>query len=41
MRDEVTNKTMENCFKKAGFREIEEDDAVSNDPFGALKDTVT
>ena len=39
--DEVTDKTVQNCFKKAGFCEIEEDDAVSDDPFAALKDTVT
>ena len=39
--DEVTDKTMQNCFKKAGFCEIEEDDAVSGDPFTALKNTVT
>ena len=30
--DEVTDKTVQNCFKKAGFCEIEEDDAVSDDP---------
>ena len=39
--DEVTDKTVQNCFRKAGFCEIEEDDAVSDDPFAALKDTVT
>ena len=38
---EITDKTMQNCFKKAGFCEIEEDDAIFNDPFAALKDTVT
>ena len=37
---EVTNKTVQNCYIKAGFCEIEEDDAVSDDPFAALKDTV-
>ena len=39
--DEVTDKTVQNCFKKAGFCEIEEDYAVSDDPFAALKDTAT
>ena len=39
--DKVTDKTVQNCFKKAGFCVIEEDDAVSDDPFAALKDTVT
>ena len=39
--DEVTDKTVQNCFKKAGFCEIEEDDAVSDDLFAALKDTAT
>ena len=39
--DEVTDKTVQNCFKKAGFCEIEEDDAVFDDPLAALKDTVT
>ena len=38
---EITDKTMQNCFKKAGFCEIEEDDAVSDDLFAALKDTAT
>ena len=33
--DEVTDKTMQNCFKIAGFY-----DAVSDDPFAVLKDTV-
>ena len=36
--DEVTDKTVQNCFKKAGFCE---DDAVSDDPVTALKDTAT
>ena len=40
-RDEATDKTVQNCFKKAAFCEIEEDDAVSDDPFSTLKDTVT
>ena len=40
-QDEVTDKTVQNCFKKAGFCEIEEDDSVSDDPFAALKDIVT
>ena len=39
--DEVTDKSVQNRFKKAGFCETEEDDAVSNDPFAALKDTAT
>ena len=39
--DEVTDKIVQHCFKKAGFCEIEEDDAVSDDPFAALKDAVT
>ena len=38
--DEVTDKTVQNCYIKAGFCETEEDDAVSDDPFAALKDTV-
>ena len=37
--DEVADKTVKNCFKKAGFCEIEEDDAVSDDPLATLKDT--
>ena len=37
----ITDKTVQNYFKKAGFCEIEEDDAVSDDPFAVLKDTVT
>ena len=40
-RDEATDKTVQNYFKKAGFCEIEEDDAVSDDPFAVLKDTGT
>ena len=39
--DEVTNKTMLNFFKKAGFSEIEDDGAVSADSFAALKDPIT
>ena len=39
--NEVTDKTVENCFKKAGFCQIEKDDAVSDNLFAALKDTVT
>ena len=38
--DEVTDKTVQICYTKAGFCETEEDDAVSDDPFAALKDTV-
>ena len=36
---EVTAR-LQNCFKKAGFCEIEEDDAISDDPFATLKDNV-
>ena len=39
--DEITDKTVQNCFRKASFCEIEEDDAASDDPFAALKDAVT
>ena len=39
--DEVTDKTVQNCFKKGDFCEIEKDDAVSDDPFAGLKDNVT
>ena len=39
--NEVTDKTVQNCYRKAGFCQIEEDDAVSDDLFAALKDTVT
>ena len=39
--DEVTDKIVQNCFRKAGFCEIDEEDAVSDDPFAELKDTVT
>ena len=34
---EVTDKTVQNCFKKADFSEIEDDDAVSDDPFASVK----
>ena len=39
---EITSKTVKNCFKKAGFSEIEEDDGIheSNDPFAALEDSI-
>ena len=39
---EITPKTVKNCFKKAGFSEIEEDDGIheSNDPFAALEDSI-
>ena len=39
---EVTPKTVKNCFKKAGFSEIEEDDGIheSDDPFAALEDSI-
>ena len=39
--DEVTDKIVQNCFRKAGFCEIDEEDAVSDDPFAELKDTFT
>ena len=32
---------MQNCFKKASFSEIEDGDAVSDDQFAALKDSIT
>ena len=38
--DEVTDKTVQNCFKKAGFSKIKDDDVVSDDPFAALKDSI-
>ena len=40
-QDEFTDKTVQNCFKGAGFSQIEDDDAVSDDPFAALKDSIT
>ena len=39
--DEVTDKTVQNCFKEAEFSEIEDDNTVSDDPFAALKDSIT
>ena len=39
--DEVTDKTVQNCFKEAEFSEIEDDNTVSDDPFAALKDLIT
>ena len=39
--DEVTDKTVQNCFKEAEFSEIEDDNTVSDDPFTALKDLIT
>ena len=39
--DKVTDKTVQNCFKEAEFSEIEDDDTVSDDPFAALKDSIT
>ena len=39
--NEVTDKTGQYCFKKAGFSEIGDDNAVSDDPFVALKDSIT
>ena len=38
---EVTDKTVQNCFKKSGFSETEDNDAVSDYPFAALKDSIT
>ena len=38
--DEVTEKTVQNCFKKAGFTEIDENTLSSDDPFRALNDTI-
>ena len=38
--DEVTEKTVQNCFKEAEFSEIEDDDTVSDNPFAALKDSI-
>ena len=38
--DEVTDKTVQNCFKEAEFSEIEDGDTVSDDPFAALKDSI-
>ena len=32
---------MQNCIKKAGFSDIEDDDAVADDPFPTLKDSIT
>ena len=39
---EVTPTTVKNCFRKAGFSEIEEDDGIheSDDPFAALEDSI-
>ena len=39
--DEITDQTVQNCFKKASFSEIEDGDAVSDDQFAALKDSIT
>ena len=39
--DEVTDKTVQSCLRKAGFGEIDEEDALSDDPFATQKDTVT
>ena len=34
--------TVKNCFRKAGFSEIKEDDGIheSDDPFAALEDSI-
>ena len=37
--DEVSSKTVQNCFKKACFCHIEGDD-LSDDPFSALEDSI-
>ena len=39
---EFTPKVVKNCFKKAGFSEIEEDDTLheSDDPFAALEGSI-
>ena len=38
---EVTPKAVKNCFKKAGFSEIEDDTIhESDDPFAALEDSI-
>ena len=39
--DQVTDKTVQNCVKEAGFSEIEDDNAVSDGPFDVLKDSIT
>ena len=39
--DEVKDKTVQSCFKKSGFSEIEDNDAVSDDPFATLRDLIT
>ena len=39
--DEVTDKTVQNCFMEVGFSEIKDDDAVSDDPFAVLKGSIT
>eukprot|EP00795_Rhopilema_esculentum_P003335 gene3335-1683_t len=38
--DEVTEKTVHNCFKKVGFIEIDDNTSASDDPFHALKDSL-
>ena len=37
--DEVTDTIVQNYFRKAGFSEIAEEDAISDDPFAVLKST--
>ena len=39
--DEVTDKTVQNYLKETSFSEIEDDDAVSDDLFAVLKDSIT
>ena len=38
--DEVTEKTIQNCFKQAGFTEITDDSLSFDDLFSSLKDIV-
>ena len=40
-QDEIAEKTVQNCIKKAGFSDIKDDDAVADDPFPMLKDSIT
>ena len=38
--DEVTDTIVQNCFRKAGFSKVAEEDAILDDPFAALKSTL-